>query len=446
MNIRDIQRKVGLEFVFEQLEVKSPFGRELIKDAGFYQSSYELSAEFERISLLRANKDLDAISHELDRHLGHLKDVRASMERIRRSVRLTIDELYEIKFFLIEIIHIAEIYNKDVSLPGIPLQDMTPALDILDPRKERKYSFSIWDNASEKLAQIRSRKREIEARLFGAENNAGIRLKWDEICAAEDAEEKAVCEMLSKKLSPYGEQMIKNAENAGRIDLLIRKAKMQGTVVPVIRDGDMIFVEMINPEISARLNAGGEKFIPVSIEAGSGATVITGANMGGKSVALKTIALNVALCMCGFPVFAKRALLGMISDICLIYENYENSAQGLSSFGGEMVRISEAIEGLNRESLLLLDEPARGTNPDEGAAIVKGLVEYLNSLESISLVATHFDGVASLGGRHYRIDDFHLKECALNEPIPRKALETCRLLGMNEKILIKIEKHLDDRK
>lgn len=63
---------------------------------------------------------------------------------------------------------------------------------------------------------------------------------------------------------------------------------------------------MINPQTADALHSSGRKFTPVSIELLSGSTVITGANMGGKSVAVKTLALNVLLALCGFPVFAGK--------------------------------------------------------------------------------------------------------------------------------------------
>jgi len=58
--------------------------------------------------------------------------------------------------------------------------------------------------------------------------------------------------------------------------------------------------DMINPQIADVLEEKGKRFTPVSIALEKGATVITGANMGGKSVALKTIALNILLTQCGF--------------------------------------------------------------------------------------------------------------------------------------------------
>ena len=62
--------------------------------------------------------------------------------------------------------------------------------------------------------------------------------------------------------------------------------------------------------------------------------------------------------------------------------------------------LSEAEQGY---SLLLLDEFARGTNPDEGAVIVKAVTQYLNGVNAISVLSTHYDRVAEAASRHYQI-------------------------------------------
>lgn len=62
--------------------------------------------------------------------------------------------------------------------------------------------------------------------------------------------------------------------------------------------------------------------------------------------------------------------------------------------------LSEVEEGY---SLFLLDEFARGTNPDEGARIVQAVTRYLNDVDAISLLTTHYDKVAEFAHAHYQI-------------------------------------------
>ena len=72
---------------------------------------------------------------------------------------------------------------------------------------------------------------------------------------------------------------------------------------------------MINPEIVDLLEKQNRKFVPVSITLDQGATVITGANMGGKSVSMKTVALNALLLQSGFLVCAKSAKMPLFHSV-----------------------------------------------------------------------------------------------------------------------------------
>ncbi|MFR2332453.1 MAG: MutS-related protein [Flavonifractor plautii] len=67
-----------------------------------------------------------------------------------------------------------------------------------------------------------------------------------------------------------------------------------------------------------------------------GCTVITGANMGGKTVSLRSTVLSLLLCQCGFFVFAKSASLPLFHRVDLILADSGPGAGGLSSFGKEV--------------------------------------------------------------------------------------------------------------
>jgi DNA mismatch repair ATPase MutS len=72
--------------------------------------------------------------------------------------------------------------------------------------------------------------------------------------------------------------------------------------------------------------------------------------------------------------------------------------RGLSSFGGEMEELREALDLSKPRTLLLIDELASGTNPKEGTALSKALVVYLMKKQYISLFTTHFDSVTEIPG------------------------------------------------
>ena len=108
---------------------------------------------------------------------------------------------------------------------------------------------------------------------------------------------------MGQALAPLAGDLLEDADTAGRLDFIIQKALFAvryGGVKPELTEKDLELEDMINPEICDLLEQQGRRFVPVSISLTPGATVITGANMGGKSVVMKTVALNVLLLQAGF--------------------------------------------------------------------------------------------------------------------------------------------------
>ncbi|MGZ4113138.1 MAG: MutS-related protein, partial [Tumebacillaceae bacterium] len=75
----------------------------------------------------------------------------------------------------------------------------------------------------------------------------------------------------------------------------------------------------------------------------------------------------------------------------------QNMVSGLSSFGGEMQRIAHLLKQKGT-ALLLLDEVARTTNPEEGEALAIGLASFLVDSSHTAVMASHFTGVTQVAG------------------------------------------------
>jgi dsDNA-specific endonuclease/ATPase MutS2 len=285
------------------------------------------------------------------------------------------------------------------------------------------------------------------------------------VAAQEESEEQRLRSELSKKLRPYLGDILQNMEAIGELDLTVEKARLAarfGGVYPEIKEGRLDFSQMRYPKI--------ENFTPISLSLPIGATVITGANMGGKSVALKTLALNVYLIHCGLFPFAQKAVCPLFDALLFLAEDAEDTDKGLSSFGGEILRLREALDTIRKGfCLVLLDEFARGTNPDEGAALVQGLTEYLDGLPVMAVLSTHYDKVAQKASAHYQVvglrnaseeelsarlrnldgaGSLKLLQQYMNYGLypvwdagdcPKDALRICRLLGLEEEILSLVE-------
>ncbi len=472
---KDLSRLTGLQYILDALNPMSPFGEALLRKTDFIPDADTLRAELARVQTLMDCPQREELTPKLDRLMMCLKDIRGSVRRCGEGAVLSLLELFEFKGLLLALADIKPLYEQGCPLEGLSFSDISAALTVLDPHGEHKRSFTIEDAATPALFELRRQKRAVEAELYKTGDDTRrteLRLRRDEICAGEDAEERAVCAALSEALAPYAENILADCDAVGRLDLLLRKAAMAerwGAVVPSVREGELVLENMTNPAIAASVAERGGSFVPVSIALGRGAAVITGANMGGKTVALKTLALNVLLAMSGFPVCAESAALPHLTALNFLSGDAEKTEKGLSSFGGEVVRLRDAIEAHGADSMLLLDEPARGTNPDEGAAIVRGTVEYLNDQSGFAVVATHYDGVSEHAKRHYRIVglrdmdaeavaqelavtsvpgpeviarhmDYGLYPCDPSDACPREALDICRLLKMPEGVMEKIRR------
>ena len=289
----------------------------------------------------------------------------------------------------------------------------------------------------------------------------------------EDSEETKVRRSMGQALAPLAGDLLEDADTAGRLDFIIQKALFAvryGGVRPEITETELELTDMINPELCDLLEQKGRSFVPVSIRLEQGATVITGANMGGKSVVMKTVALNVLLLQAGFLVCAKKARMPLFYSVKMLFDDLQSIQSGLSGFGSEIVQFQKALEEVEQGySLFLLDEFARGTNPDEGAVIVQAVTKYLNEVKAISLLTTHYDKVAENARLHYQIiglrdvdpeqirqelaatgDDgiqviarhmnYGLYRVEGKSDCPRDALNICRMLSLKPEILEKIER------
>ncbi len=120
------------------------------------------------------------------------------------------------------------------------------------------------------------------------------------------------------------------------------------------------------------------------------ATVISGANMGGKTVALKIAGLFPLMTRCGIMVPAQEGtkicpFTRVMADI-----GEEQDIRGrVSSFSGHMAKIAAIVHHVARGDLVLLDELGSATDPDEGAALAMAVVDSLADRGARVVVTTH---------------------------------------------------------
>lgn len=472
------------------------------------------------------------IRREFNNILGHIKDLRNSMKRALEGFILTEVELFEIKSLLFLIRDIDNLFNthnikRYVETDIKPIKSLEK---ILDPEGTGISSFYIYDEYSEILKEIREKKRqtdkviklqykELKASItnelnlnlrpdntiviskenselikklesitnltyisetylnikFGIKPTDEITLLERQLILFKDQEEREeinLREMLSKEVKKRRREVYQNMTNIGKLDLILAKAKYAidiNGVKPIIINHHSIKIEDgVHPKIKDFLKQKKLEFTPISVELKEGVACITGANMGGKTISLKLIGLLSAMAQYGLFVPAKSMELGLNNYIKTSIGDMQSTDSGLSTFGGEIKVVEEAIKRANENGLILIDELARGTNPEEGYAISKAIVMYLMNKNSITLLTTHYDNVADMENiKHLQVVglseldfdvlkedinadtgmeiinkymDYRLKEVSKNKTIPKDAIRIARLMGLNEEILKLAEK------
>ncbi|MGH7333522.1 MAG: endonuclease MutS2, partial [Candidatus Rokuibacteriota bacterium] len=120
--------------------------------------------------------------------------------------------------------------------------------------------------------------------------------------------------------------------------------------------------------------------------------LVTGPNAGGKTIALKTLALCALMAQvgCHLPV-ADGARLPVFDGVFAIVGDDQSVANNLSTFSAFVKQVREIFEVVDERSLVLLDELGAGTDPDEGAALAQAILEELAARGVLVMATTHLE-------------------------------------------------------
>ena len=400
-----IQHTSGLRCVVEGMEICSSVGRRMLHEMTWLDKESAITEEHDRIaSVLR---------------LLETEEGRDRTETIRRKLAL--------------------------------LRDIRSTI-------ERTGGNCVFDDAySEELTTLR---KQIKARKQAGADESQVQELYFRSVEIEDR----IRERLSVELRKYHEALQQALDRMGWLDVVIAKAMQArdwGLTRPAITQDTTSFRGLFNPELRISLEAAGKRFQPVNIRLTTGPTVITGANMSGKTVLLHSVELAQYMLQFGFYIAAERAEIALVDEVHCSVGDGQDQLSGLSSFAAEMMRMDELAKSVRagRRVLALIDEPARTTNPVEGRAIVNGVLESLADYEVPSLVTTHYNGIAapccklkvkgfSETNAEEKITlknindfiDYSLEEVTTDE-VPHEAIRIARILGIDPEILRRIERN-----
>ncbi len=201
-----------------------------------------------------------------------------------------------------------------------------------------------------------------------------------------------------------------------------------------------------------------KEVMPIDIRIGIDfdAMVITGPNTGGKTVAIKTLGLLVLMAQSGLPIpVAEGSRLPVYRDVFVDIGDEQNLQQSLSTFSSHMSNQLAILRKSGRGSLVLIDELGAGTDPDEGAAIGRTVIEELLTLGAHVVVTTHLSALKAVAYTRPRVDNASVEfdvqtlrptyRLLMGEPGNSNAIIIAERLGMNGRLVQQARHHLDDR-
>lgn len=449
MVFRDAVDKIsGLRFVYEHLDFSSSMGRQLFLNTPWLSTIDDINNALDEVEkykkYLSAYQGISDLCVLLSEHVN----IQGSIDVLKQKDSICTDiDFFEFKKLALideKIDKLSVKYNFDLS----PRPSLLSLLSILDPNNDRLKSFFLSDAFESSLLTIRN---DID------HCNDEIRLAELNLLLAQKEED--VRKKLTDAIRPFITELELVQKALATDDMLISKAKWShefGTIRPVpLTEGDTILKGLRHPAVEWYLKKEGKAFQDVSIVFGNEPTLITGANMSGKSVLLHAISISQALMQFGMFVPANQAQMVVVDEIAFSVGEGEDQSKGLSSYGAEILRINKIISKAKNgiKLLAIIDEPARTTNPQEGFALVQGLVKLFEKYQVRALITTHYSGI-SYKGRGWRVRGFtehidapHLKVNQLEQymdyslendegyTVPHEAITIAKLLGVDTEYL-----------
>ena len=463
--------------------------------------------------------------------LAHFKAIDLTLERVYAVETLSVTELFEVKNFTLQVKKLGEQLVEATCFEEMSLKPLTVVENLLDPDHIGINSFYIYDGYSDELRLIRNRLRQLEGLITTSKKSRreslskllGIKIRPnDEITVKkheeellkqmnqhedllyvsdtmlhrtykiknseetlhhqkeverlrleEDEEEFEIRTMLTRKLSDHLDDIRFNINCIGKIDLVMAKAYFAVAYKmtrPVIGSGIKV-KDGIHLKVQEHLTSENLEFMPISLTLEKGVSCITGANMGGKTICLRLLGQMQMMAQYGLFVPCEGFVFELQNFIFLSSQDAQSIDKGLSTFGAEMVNVSKVLEKSDEKGLILIDELARGTNPKEGYAISKAIINYLKKRESVSVITTHFDGLADeedvlhlqvKGLKHvdfedlkinmktnlemvHQLMDYNLEIITGPEAVPKDAIRISKMMGVDDKILEDARRILENR-
>jgi len=275
----------------------------------------------------------------------------------------------------------------------------------------------------------------------------------------EKEEVERILRELTAKVGEIADEVRVNQEIVIQLDLLYGIAEYSvdtGSIPPVISgDHRVELKEAKNP----LLMHSGKEVVPNSIRFGDEATVvlITGPNAGGKTVTLKTIGLLTLMGMTGLHIPAQEgSVIPMVDAIYVDIGDRQSLENDLSTFSSHIQRITAILKESTDRSLVLLDELGTGTDPTEGAALARSILEQMLERNVLGIATTHHGALKAFahnteglinGAMQFNQEDLSPTYVLhLGRPGSSYALEIAGRVGLPKGVIDRARQYLDSSK
>lgn len=213
-----------------------------------------------------------------------------------------------------------------------------------------------------------------------------------------EEEKHRICKELSSKVGQNAFHIDSNLQTMTILDICFCKGKWAiafDGCVPMVhtKDHALLFENARHPLLKKETVVANT----YNLKANQYCLMISGPNMGGKSVTLKTIGLFIALTHAGFPLSCHRAHVPYYKSLYFDIGDNQSIENNLSTFSSHISNLSRICAECDENSFILLDEVGNGTDPLEGASLATAILEFLIKKKCTIVTSTHYNQVKAFG-------------------------------------------------
>jgi DNA mismatch repair protein MutS2 len=279
-------------------------------------------------------------------------------------------------------------------------------------------------------------------------NNELVRLRDEEL-----REVHRLLREFTARLREHSSEIAATANALAKLELLFAKAEFAhdfNCVVPRLSPDatrKLILSRARHPLLEDILRAKRKTVVPVSLslDHSERTLLISGPNTGGKTVTLKTVGLLALMTHAGLPVPALEAEFPLFDQVLADIGDHQSLQESLSSFSSHILSIGKMLEDVTPDSLVLVDELGRATDPEEGGALGVAVLEAFQNAGAFTLASTHLMamkvyGASTKGVRNGSMgfDDATLEptyELRLGAPGKSAGLDIASRLGLDPHLI-----------